>query len=163
MTFEELKALRQKIKEQASRLYREEDRAECQYIEERLPFPLKMYQRITVDLEVTEKTRSTLLDEYKVKPRYQAGRRYSVTGMIIGWHIAEDGEIRPCFWGGKPYYHRYDKILNIRIAEKQNPEKCTSCWHYRDGGCWITGNSNPDKQVDENSFVCGYYHERRKQ
>lgn len=161
MTFEELKQLRKKKEDIVDKAYEDLNKAEWAYIEERLPFPFRKYQRVKVTAEVTEKTRKFLIDSYKAKPRYQLGNRYTVTGMLIGYTIGERGDIRPCFWGGKPHYSLYDKIISIETA-KQYSMKCTNCHFYKDGGCYKVDSSKPTLKVDENSFVCGHYYERRR-
>ena len=95
MTFEELKQVRKKIDDRINDAYVELNKTEWQYIEERLPFPFRRYQQVIVKLEVTEETRKFLTDEYKAKPRYQAGTLYQVKGMITGYIIGKKGDIRP--------------------------------------------------------------------
>ena len=160
MTLEELNQIRKQVDDKINEAYAIQNKAEWQYIEERLPFPFRRYQQVIVKLEVTEETRKFLTDEYKAKPRYQAGTLYQVKGMLIGYHIGKKGDIRPCFWGGKPYYSLNDKIISITPAKKQRTEKCQSCFHCRKGACYVTGDNNPTQQVDENMFVCGYYFPR---
>lgn len=160
MTFEELKQIRKHIDDRVNDAYEELSKAEWQYVEERLPFPFRRYQQVIVKLKVTEETRKLLTDEYKAKPRYQAGTLYQVKGMITGYHIGKKGDIRPCFWGGKPYYSLNDKIISITPAKKQRPEKCESCYHFRKEACYLSGGDKPTQQVDESMFVCGWYFPR---
>lgn len=162
MTFEELKELRKKKDDIVSNAYDELNKAEWAYVEERLPFPFRKYQHVIVKLEVTEETRSRMMPEYAAKPKNRLGRQYQVSGMITGYAIGKKGEIRPCFWAGKPTYSFYDKIISIEAAKKQSQEKCTSCYFYKKGACYMAGGNHPTQQVTEDMFICGHYYERRR-
>ncbi|MBQ8874720.1 MAG: hypothetical protein IJY60_05375 [Bacteroides sp.] len=162
MTFEELKQLRKKTDDIVNDAYSELHDAEWAYIEERLPFPFRKYQQVIVKLEVSEETRANMMPDYAAKPKNRLGRQYQVSGMITGYAIGKKGEIRPTFWGGKPHYSFYDKIISITAAKKQRPEKCTSCYYYKKGACYMTGGIHPTQQVDKDMFVCGHYYERRR-
>lgn len=162
MTFEELQQLRQEKEQKVSEAYAELNKAEWQYTEERLPFPFRKYQQVIVKLEVTEETRSRMMPEYAAKPKNRLGRQYQVAGMLTGYAIGKKGELRPCFWGGKPTYSFYDKIISIEAAKKQRTEKCSTCHFYKKGACYMAGGNNPTQQVTEDMFVCGHYYERRR-
>lgn len=156
MTFEELTAIRNKAKEIELEALRMEDDAEWKYIEERLPFPFKMYEKIIIDLEVTEETRSRLCKDAQGRKRYALGNRYKKKGLIIGWHIAEDGEIRPSLYGMNSYYSKSDIIHSIK-QDKQDPERCRDCRRCKDGDCYMTGGDTPSRKDVNDSYICGMF------
>lgn len=156
MTFEELTAIRDKAKEVTLKAMKMEDDAEWQYIEERLPFPFKRYEKVIIDLEVTEDTRDKLTSEAKQMNKYRLGRRYKKKGLIIGWYIADDGEIRPSLYGMNSYYSKLDIIHSVK-QDKQDPERCRDCRRCKNGDCYSTGGDLPVRKNVNDSYICGMF------
>lgn len=157
MTYEELQDAVDKKQQEIDAAYQEKHKLEWQYIQERLPFPFRRYQRIKIVTEVTEESQKCMSPEWKSKRKNQVGARNQYKGMLVGYIIGKHGEIRPCFWGGKPYYPMGDKIISITVDEVQSPFKCMQCDRCRDYHCYMTDSTRPSFPVDENSFVCGNF------
>ena len=157
MTYEELQDAVDKKQQEIDAAYQEKHKLEWQYIQERLPFPFRKYQRIKMVTEVTEESRQLMTDEWKAKRKNQVGVRNEYRGMLTGYIIGKHGDIRPCFWGGKPTYPMGDKIISIEVDEVQSPFSCMQCARCRDYHCYMTDSTRPSFPVDENSFVCGYF------
>ena len=62
MTYEELKKGKKALERKADSCYRQMDMLELKYIEEHQPFSVKRFQRMTVRLRVTQKTRDMLIE-----------------------------------------------------------------------------------------------------
>lgn len=156
MTFEELTAIREQAKQMVSEAAKLEDDAECKYIEERLPFPFKWYEKIVIDLEVTEETRSRLYEEARAMKKFALGRRYKKKGLIIGWCIGDDGEIRPSLYGMNSYYSKTDIIHSVK-QDKQDPERCRDCRRCKNGDCYSAGGDTPTRKDVNDSYICGMF------
>lgn len=157
MTYSELKAEVLIKENEISQLHTDIHDMKDKYIKERLPFPFRKYQRIKLVTEVTEESRELMTDEWKAKRKNQVGVRHEYKGMLTGYIIGRHGDIRPCFWGGKPTYPMGDKIISIEVDEVQSPFSCMQCARCRDYHCYMTDSTRPSFPVDENSFVCGYF------
>jgi hypothetical protein len=156
MTFEELTAIRNKAKEIELEALRMEDDAERRYIEERLPFPFKWYEKIIIYLEVTEATRNRLHTEARSMKKFALGRRYKKKGLIVGWYIGDDGEIRPSLYGMNSYYSTTDIIHSVK-QDKQDPERCRDCRRCKNGDCYSAGGDTPTRKDVNDSYICGMF------
>lgn len=166
MTFEELLTI-QSIADERLAEYEKEIKAihewwkfcQEQYIREHLPFPFKERQRATVTLRVTEET---IACTYRGGGALSLGKIYSKTGLVTRYFIGGKGELRPDFWAQDGYYPSTDEVVSIELAE-QSAERCGTCRHCRDGGCFVTGGVTPVRKTEPDSYICGYYDKRRNE
>ena len=150
MTYEELnkqlKAIERKEEAFSRKCGKEELKLKMQYISEREPMHVKRFQRITVRLRVTEETRSRYTEEYRAKKKYQLGREYNLSGAFNGWHIGNDGQLKPCFYGG-PSYNSTDEVVSVTLAKDQPCGDCSKCRCYNDGLCYMMGGKDISKRL----------------
>lgn len=167
MTYEELqkqlKAIERKEDAFCRKCGREELKLKMQYIEERKPMHIKRFQRITVRLRVTEATRKKYTEEYKAKKKYQLGKEYTLTGAFNGWGIADDGQIKPCFYG-EPSYPSTDEVVSVELTKNQPEGDCAKCRCYKDGLCYMVGGKDLGKRcavwkITDDMVVCPKYEE----
>jgi hypothetical protein len=172
MTYEELKQKEEQFNRDAKLLqnvyttswdglYRKYERAEQEYINERLPFPFKKRQLVEITLQVTEETRETIIDEkLRRKKKYQVGYTYKKIGRILYYIVGKHGELRPQFAGMDSYYSPTDKIIAYDAYEDEY--HCVDCASYRDGGCWASGYIKPDQPTTEDSCICRWFNKKIK-
>lgn len=169
MNFEQLKEKEkafdkelQSLHKQEKAIYEKKKKNQMAYIKGLLPFEMRMWQRVTIKLVVTEKSRELMSDWQRQLKKNQVGRVYSVTGCVYDWFVGENGDARPCFYGDVTY-NRYDRIIEITLAE-QIEGHCSKCRMYKDGLCYMLGGKDIGKKcahhkVGERDFTCPKYEE----
>lgn len=172
MTYEELKQkgkefnkaeeeLNNKYKSDWNKLFKVYDKAEQEYINERLPFPFKKRQLVEITLQVTEETRKAIVDEKLLKmKKYQVGYTYKKSGRILNYVVGKHGDLRPHFAGMDGYYSPTDKIIAYDAYEDEY--HCGDCLRYRDGGCWASGYVKPDQPTTEDGCICKWFNRKIK-
>lgn len=169
MNFEQLKEKEkafdkelQSLHKQEKAIYEKKKKNQMAYIKGLLPFEMRMYQRVTIKLMVTEQSRKMMSEYQRRFKKNQVGNVYSVTGSVYNWFVGENGEVWPSFFGGVTY-NPYDKIVDIELA-KQIDGHCSKCKRYKDGLCYMNGGKDlgkecADHKVGERDFTCPKYEE----
>lgn len=169
MNFEQLKEKEkaldkelENLQKQENAIYTKKKKCELAYIKSVLPFEMRKYQRVTIKLMVTEKSRELMSETQRRYKKNQVGYTYCVTGCVHDWIVGDDGDARPCFFGDVTY-NRYDKIIDIELAE-QIEGHCSKCRKYKDGLCYMMGGKDISKKcahhkVGERDFTCPKYEE----
>ena len=169
MTFEKLKEKlvlldeeKKRIEHEIVRVYDKKKNLQLKYIRELLPFEIRKWQRVTIRLMVTAESRKLMTDYQRRLKKNQEGYVYCVTGCVIEWIVGDEGEARPCFYGDV-WYNRYDKILDIELAEQVDGH-CSKCLKYKDGLCYMMGGKDISKncathEVGERDMTCPRYEE----
>lgn len=167
MTYEELqkqvKAIERKEEAFSRKCGKEELKLKQQYIDEHKPIELKRFQRITVRLRVTEKSRERMGEKHRAMAKYQLGREYSVTGVFNGWHIGDDGQLKPCLYGG-PSYSATDEVVSVALTKDQPEGDCSKCRCHKDGLCYMMGGKDLGKscavwKITDDMVPCPKYEE----
>lgn len=169
MNFEQLKEKEkafdkdlESLHKQEKAIYEKKKKNQMAYIKSVLPFEMRKYQRVTIKLMVTEKSRELMSETQRRYKKNQVGYTYCVTGCVHDWIVGDDGDARPCFFGDVTY-NRYDKIIDIELAE-QIEGHCSKCRKYKDGLCYMLGGKDISKKcahhkVGERDFTCPKYEE----
>ena len=167
MTYDELqkqtKALEKEKDKVYNKYFKQIQKMKLQYIEEHKPMHVKRFQRITVRLRVTEETRKRYTEEYRAKKKYQLGRDYNLSGAFNGWHIGNDGQLKPCFYGGTSY-NSTDEVVSVSLAKDQPEGHCSKCRCYKDGLCYMMGGKDLGKscavwKITDDMVPCPKYEE----
>lgn len=163
MTFEQLKSLEERanqgvlyLKEAIQNTKALYKMQEQKYINERLPFPFQERQVVEVSLKVTEATRERLDKHHADNKRYALGRVYTRTGMLMGYQVGEQGELRPKLRGNNGWYSPFDDVLSIKLG-KQRSERCKDCLNFQVDGCHATRRTEPDFDTNADSYICEYF------
>ena len=170
MNFEQLKEKEkafdkelQSLHKQEKAIYEKKKKNRMAYIKGLLPFEMRMWQRVTIKLMVTEQSRKMMSEYQRRFKKNQVGNVYSVTGSVYNWFVGENGEAKPSFYGGIKY-NPYDKIVDIKLVE-QIDGHCSKCLKYKDGLCYMNGGKDLGKEcahhkVGERDFTCPKYEEK---
>lgn len=158
MTYEELKAQEKATEAEIKKIERRYRAAERRYIKEHAPFPLRLHQRVTIRLRVTEKSFAMMAKSERRKKCNQVGTEYELTGLHTGYGIEEkDGTIYPCFY--RMAYRANDEILTYFPAIIQCSHKCDECIKAKDGLCYRNGGKDlgkcyADHKIKPDDFSC---------
>lgn len=167
MTYAELqkqvKAIERKEEAFSRKCGKEELKLKQQYIDEHKTIELKRFQRISVRLRITEKSRERMGEKHRAMAKYQLGREYSVTGVFNGWAIGKDGQLKPCFYGN-PSYSAYDDVLSVELTKDQPVGHCSKCRCHKDGLCYMMGGKDLGKscavwKITDDMVPCPKYEE----
>lgn len=167
MTYEELQKKTNALEKEQDKLYckyaKKISKLKVEYIEEHKPMHFKRFQRITVRLRVTEATRKYLDDKHRAMAKYQLGKEYTLTGVFNGWHIGNDGQLKPCFYGG-PSYNSSDDVVSVTLAKDQPCGDCSKCRCHKDGLCYMMGGKDMGKsfavwKITDDMVTCPKYEE----
>ena len=167
MTYEELskqvRAIERKEEAFSRKCGKEELKLKQQYIDEHKLIELKRFQRITARLRVTEKSRERMGEKHRNMAKNQLGREYNVAGVFNGWHIGDDGQLKPCFYGG-PSYNSTDEVVKVELSKDQPEGDCSKCRCYKEGLCYMMGGKDLGKscavwKITEDMVVCPKYEE----
>lgn len=163
MTYQELKKKICELDRKADAAYSQQYKLRRKYIQEHEPLHAKCYQRMTIRLRVTEKSRKRMSEKERSMRKYQLGNEYTVTGIFTGYALMDDGDIRPCFYGNVSY-SRYDEIISVELTKHQPEGNCRLCRCYKDGLCYMNGGQTISKscaihKVEDGDVVCPKYEE----
>ena len=141
MNYEEYKEKIGHVDSEISELYEKKHQLKERYIEDNANIPFVKRQIVNLTLDKTKFRRKT--QKYE-----KTGERYMISGMLIGYCIADDGELRPDFFGGVEYPLE-DEIVSIHIGE-QRKERCRDCSFRYFYGCF-------DVDHHDDDYVCGWF------
>ena len=166
MNYEELTNQTKALEKERERLYSQYGKKiynlKMAYIKEHRPLDVKRFQRIEVTLCITEEFHKTLSASRQKMRKYQVGQTYSVSGIFNGWNIGDDGQVKPCFYGGEVNYSWLNKVVKVELTPEQPCGDCVKCHKYRDGLCFLMGGR--DKRcavwrITDDMVVCPNYEE----
>ena len=167
MTYEELqkqvKAIERKEKAFSRKCSKKELALKRQYINEHKTIELKRFQRIIVRLRITEKSRERMGEMQRSMSKNILGREYSLTGVFNGWFIADDGQLKPCFYG-EPSYSAFDEVMSVELTKDQPQGHCSKCRCHKDGLCYMMGGKDLGKscavwKITDDMVPCPKYEE----